>query len=159
MKSEVRNPKPERRPKPEIRINANRYSFRNSTFGFCPTGRCSDFGHRISAFLLVALSIFPGAVFAQQRPYIGFAYPAGGQRGTTFQVRLGGQNIDDAASVIVTGSGVTARIAENYRRLNNPELALINEQAHRLRTNTLSDSQKAAMLSDFATMPASADEN
>ena len=31
------------------------------------------------------------AAFAQVRPYIGYAYPAGGQQGTTFQVRLGGQ--------------------------------------------------------------------
>ena len=27
----------------------------------------------------------------QVRPYIGFVYPAGGQQGTTFQVKLGGQ--------------------------------------------------------------------
>ena len=27
---------------------------------------------------------------AQPRPYVGFVYPAGGQRGTTVQIQLGG---------------------------------------------------------------------
>ena len=40
------------------------------------------------------LAIAPAAL-AQTRPYIGFVYPAGGQQGTTFQVRLGGQGLDD----------------------------------------------------------------
>ena len=31
---------------------------------------------------------------AQQRPYIGFVYPAGGQQGTNFPVKLGGQNLE-----------------------------------------------------------------
>ena len=35
------------------------------------------------------------AAQAQVRPYIGFVYPAGGQQGTTFQIKLGGQGLED----------------------------------------------------------------
>ncbi len=90
---------------------------------------------------------------AQPRPYIGFVYPAGGQQGTTFQIRLGGQGLDDVQSVSVTGPGVTARIADNYRRLNNQEMQLLNEQLRALRRETMSESARAdVMVSENATM-------
>jgi len=38
--------------------------------------------------LAVCLAANPAAL-GQPRPYIGYAYPAGGRQGTTFQVRLG----------------------------------------------------------------------
>jgi hypothetical protein len=54
------------------------------------------------------LAVAPVA-WAQVRPYIGFVYPAGGQQGTTFQIKLGGQGLDGVDQVFVTGAGVTAR--------------------------------------------------
>src|SRR5512136_235252 len=83
--------------------------------------------------------------WAQPRPYLGFVYPAGGQQGTTFQIRLGGQGWDDLSAVAVTGKGVTARITENYRRMDNMEMQLINEQASVLRRKTLSDSSRKTL--------------
>src|SRR5438045_3331143 len=65
---------------------------------------------------------------SQPRPYIGYVYPAGGQQGATFQIRLGGQNMDDVNAVLVTGAGVTTRIVQYYWRQNNQEQALLNEQ-------------------------------
>ena len=119
-------------------------------FGFRISGlfRISDFGFRISFGLLslpLWFAVAPSAL-AQPRPYIGFVYPAGGQQGTTFQIRLGGQGLDDVNAVLVTGTGVTARIAENYRRLNNQELQLLNEQASVLRRTTLSDSSRTMLM-------------
>jgi hypothetical protein len=76
------------------------------------------------------------AARAQVRPYIGFAYPAGGQQGTTFEVRLGGQGLDGVNAVRVTGSGVTAKVVEYYRRLNNQETQLLNEQLKDLKRAT-----------------------
>jgi hypothetical protein len=123
--------------------------------------RPSAFGLRISPRLLVSclLLVLASAASAQPRPYIGFVYPAGGQQGTTFQIRLGGQGWDEVKEVLVTGKGVTARITENYRRLDNMEMSLINEQAALLRRKTLSDTSrtmltqmdKEAMMSDTAT--------
>jgi len=73
------------------------------------------------------------AARAQVRPYIGFVYPAGGQQGTTFQIKLGGQGLDDVNQVFVTGSGVSAKIVEFNRALNPQEITLLNEQSKELK--------------------------
>lgn len=90
------------------------------------------------------LALGPGAR-AQTRPYIGFVYPAGGQQGTTVQVRLGGQGLDGLHAALVTGSGATARVVEFQRRLNNQELQLLNEQ--------LKELKRATTAGDAATAP------
>ncbi|MFB3890929.1 MAG: PPC domain-containing protein [Phycisphaerae bacterium] len=88
------------------------------------------------AFCLSFLLLGPSTAGAQARPYIGFVYPAGGQQGTTFQIRIGGQNTDGASAVIVSGTGVHARITEYFGRLGNQEMSLMREQ--------LGELQKAA---------------
>jgi hypothetical protein len=108
----------------------------------------SMFGPRFSelplaAVLLVALA---SSALAQQQPYIGYVYPAGGQAGSTFQIRVGGQSLEDVSGVIVTGSGVTARIAEFYRRLNGQEMQLINEQLRELRQQTMSNTVESSSM-------------
>ncbi len=80
-----------------------------------------------------AFSLVAAATHAQARPSIGYAYPAGGQQGTTFQVKLGGQKLDDATAVLVTGSGVTAKMVEYFRRMNAQEIQLLNEQLKELK--------------------------
>jgi len=72
----------------------------------------------------------------QATPYIGFVYPAGGQQGTTSQVRLGGQRIDGVSGVLVTGEGVSAKIARYYRKLSNQEMTLLREQLRELGKGT-----------------------
>jgi len=74
-----------------------------------------------------------GGAARAQTAYIGYAYPAGGQRGTTFQVKLGGQRLDDVCGVIVSGTGVTGRIAEYQRRLGSQETQLLQEQVRELK--------------------------
>ena len=54
-----------------------------------------------------------------QSQYIGFAYPAGGQQGTTFPIRLGGQGLVHASDVIVSGEGVSVRLVDYYRFMGN----------------------------------------
>ena len=78
------------------------------------------------------LAIAPAA-HAQVRPYIGYVYPAGGQQGTTFQVRLGGQNVDDINQVLVSGKGVSAKVVERYRRMGPLDMTLLREQLGELR--------------------------
>ena len=65
---------------------------------------------------------------AAQAQYIGYVYPAGGQQGTTIQVRMGGQRIDGANDVVVTGDGVSAKLVHYYRYLSNQEVTLLREQ-------------------------------
>ena len=83
---------------------------------------------------LVFFAIAPLA-HAQKRPYIGYVYPAGGQQSATIQIRLGGQDLDDVNSVLVTGTGVTAKVVEYFRRLNNQEVQLLNEQLKELKNS------------------------
>ena len=89
---------------------------------------------------------------AQPRPYIGFVYPAGGQQGTTFAVRLGGQNLEGATEVLVTGTGVSARVVECYRRLGPQEITLLNEQLKELKQ--AKPAAAAAMMSSEPSMMA-----
>ncbi len=98
------------------------------------------------AVVALGFSMAASAALAQTRPYIGYAYPAGGQQGTTFQVKLGGQTLDDVNQVLVTGDGVKARVVEYFRRLNPQEMQLLNEQARDLRRATSSVPESKAML-------------
>jgi len=77
------------------------------------------------------LALAPAA--AAQRPYIGFAYQAGGQQGTTFPVRVGGQGLPGVDRVLVTGSGVSARVVEYYRPLSPVENTLLAQQLQALK--------------------------
>jgi hypothetical protein len=76
---------------------------------------------------------FASSAQAQVRPYIGYVYPAGGQQGTTFQVKLGGQGLEDLNRAFVSGPGVTAKVVEFDRTLNPQEVTLLNEQLKELK--------------------------
>ena len=76
------------------------------------------------------------AASAQSRPYIGFVYPAGGQQGTTFRVKLGGQALSEIDSVLVTGGGVSAKVVEYWRKMGPQDMTLLGEQLRELRRGT-----------------------
>jgi hypothetical protein len=97
--------------------------------------------------LLAVLVLLAPVARSQPRPYIGYVYPAGGRQGTTFQIRLGGQNMDDVNAVLVTGTGVTARVVDYYWRQNNQEQQLLNEQLTALKkTKPAADSAAGALM-------------
>ena len=87
-------------------------------------------------FVGLLLLGIPASACAQTRPYIGYTYPAGGQQGTTFQIKLGGQGLDDVSDVLVSGSGVSAKVVEYHRRINPQEMQLLNEQMRELKRAT-----------------------
>src|ERR1035438_7155335 len=92
--------------------------------------------HRVNCLAVMGVSgwlMFAPVARAQVRPYIGFVYPAGGQQGTTFQIKLGGQGLEDINRVFVTGAGVTAKVVEYDRPLNPQEVTLLNEQLKELK--------------------------
>ncbi|NUQ64115.1 MAG: PPC domain-containing protein [Pirellulales bacterium] len=82
---------------------------------------------------LAGMLAAPASVLAQPRPYIGYVYPAGGQQGTTFPVKLGGQGLDGVDRVIVTGQGVSAKIVKYYSKLGPQEMSLLREQVNLLK--------------------------
>ena len=73
---------------------------------------------RTPSTLLVALALLAlcgAGAWGQEtkrEPHLGYLYPAGGQRGTTFQVFAGGQLLQSVNGVHVSGEGVSARVVE-----------------------------------------------
>jgi hypothetical protein len=83
-----------------------------------------------SAFLALAAFWVATAVLRAQNqatpPHIGYVYPAGGQRGTSFEVTVGGQFVKEATEVYFSGSGVAAEIVRHYRPLTQGEYSGLN---------------------------------
>ena len=96
-----------------------------------------------SAVCAAAVLAVASAAQAQPRPYIGFVYPAGGQRGTTFQIRLGGQGMAADSEVFVSGKGVRAKVLEYLPRLNPQEHSLLREQLAELKRPTAKKNQES----------------
>ena len=86
--------------------------------------------NRLSILALVILATSASSAWAQ---YIGYVYPAGGQQGNTFAIRLGGQRLLHTSGLVVTGEGVSVRLVDSYRVMNNQELGLLREQLKELR--------------------------
>jgi len=81
---------------------------------------------------VVLLLAFASSTWAQ-RPHIGFVYPAGGQMGTTFPIRIGGQGLDGVHEVHVSGKGVTVTITEYHWQMSPQDATLLSQQLNELR--------------------------
>jgi hypothetical protein len=79
-----------------------------------------------------------------QNQYIGYVYPAGGQQGTTFPIRLGGQGLAYVSDLVVTGEGVTVRLVDNHRVLDNQELSFLSQQLNELKKTETTISHELA---------------
>jgi hypothetical protein len=101
---------------------------------------------RVAILGLALLAISSQPVLAQKQ-YIGYVYPAGGRQGTTFQIRLGGQSLLYTSGLVVSGKGVSVRLIDYYRPLNNQEMNLLRQQLKVLQKpgTTLSDAMTAKM--------------
>ena len=101
---------------------------------------------RLSILGLVILVAEASSAWAQNQ-YIGYVYPAGGQQGSTFPIRLGGQGLAYVSDVAVSGKGVSVRLVDYYRSMGNQELGLLREQLNELqkKETTVSDVMAAKM--------------
>ncbi|MHB8902985.1 MAG: hypothetical protein ACYC6Y_29850, partial [Thermoguttaceae bacterium] len=95
----------------------------------------------------LAILLAAASSVSAQNQYIGFVYPAGGQQGTTFPIRLGGQGLNHASGVLVSGDGVSVRLVDYYRVMDNQEMALVRQQLTELqkKETTLDDGMAAKM--------------
>jgi hypothetical protein len=82
--------------------------------------------------LAVLLASRPTA-WAQQSPHIGYVYPGGGRQGTTFAAVLGGQYLNEATNVFVSGTGVGVSILYAERQLTPKEQKELKERLDELR--------------------------
>jgi len=76
------------------------------------------------ATLLVTVT----AAQAQNSPRIGYVYPAGGRRGTTFQILVGGQFLDGVTNVCFSGAGIQAVVVEHTKPLTQREFNDLREK-------------------------------
>ncbi|MBI5818709.1 MAG: zinc ribbon domain-containing protein [Verrucomicrobia bacterium] len=104
---------------------------------------------RFNGLPILGLAIFvaSASLAGAQSQYIGFVYPAGGQQGSTFPIRLGGQGLAFASDAVVSGEGVSCRLVDYYRVLDNQEMGLVNQQLNELRRKetTVDDAMAAKM--------------
>lgn len=102
------------------------------------------FGPRAAALLLAAVAALAPAPAASQNPQrgprIGYVYPAGGRRGTTFEVAVGGQFLDGVRAALFSGRGVEASVREHTKPPSPKEVA-----AWRERLKALAEKRAAAM--------------
>ncbi len=105
-------------------------------------GTALPFRGLITVGLLLAVAI---TAQAQRRPYIGYVYPAGGQQATSFEVKLGGQDLDDVSNLLVSGGGVAVRITGYQRKIGPQELQLLREQQSLLKKDPGGEDGKAIL--------------
>ena len=98
--------------------------------------------------LVALLTLAVPALHAQQvnTPRIGYVYPAGGQRGTTILVEVGGQFVDGASMVLVSGSGVQARVVGIDKPLAGQQLATRRDTLQAMQKRPPSPALRAAMM-------------
>lgn len=87
--------------------------------------------------LLVAMAVVCGAASVALSqpvtPHIGYAYPAGGRQGTTFDVTIGGQSLDGAANVRITGKGVDVTVVEHIKPIKGGQAGQLRDRLAELR--------------------------
>ncbi len=101
------------------------------------------------AILGLAILVAAASSVRAQSQYIGYVYPAGGQQGATFPIRLGGQGLVYASDVVVSGEGVSVRLVDHYRVFDNQEMSFLSQQLNELqkKETTVSDVLAAKMSS------------
>ena len=80
------------------------------------------------------------AALAQDRPRLGYVYPAGGKQGTTFQITLGGQFLGswkgdyriDVSQVHFSGTGITAEVVKDVKPMTEEQSNKLREKAQNL---------------------------
>ena len=101
------------------------------------------FGSWLTIPSLVALLAAVPDARAQKDPHIGYIYPAGGQRGSSLVVTVGGQHLDGVSSVHISGSGLRAEIIEHKKPPTRKELQTMRETLRALRSEIQASRKKS----------------
>lgn len=82
--------------------------------------------------LSIVLISFSAASAQEIRPQLGYAYPAGGRQGSTFQITLGGRYLDRIQRVYFSGSGVEARVLHEIEPMKSEEVGALRAKLRKL---------------------------
>ncbi len=66
----------------------------------------------IKSFIIVSLLLLLVNICHTATPHIGYIYPAGGQQGTTFEIAVGGQYLNKAEEIHISGEGIEAEVVK-----------------------------------------------
>ncbi len=89
---------------------------------------------RLVALLALATCVAgAGAQAGRRTPEIGYVYPAGGRRGTTVEVLVGGQALRNTIGVHVSGEGVRGEVVKFFRPLRGVQREQRQAMTQRLR--------------------------
>ncbi|OFW07394.1 MAG: hypothetical protein A3H96_05325 [Acidobacteria bacterium RIFCSPLOWO2_02_FULL_67_36] len=102
---------------------------------------------RVAARLGAVLSLV-AAVSGQQQnvPHAGYVYPAGGQRGTRVQVKVGGQFLDGVSGVLVSGPGVQASVVAHDKPLNQRQIMELRDKLQALQKTPADPAARKEMI-------------
>lgn len=81
---------------------------------------------------LATLLAVPAARAQQFTPHIGYVYPAGGRQGSSFELIIGGQNLDGVTNVFVTGSGISASVVAYVKPITTQQFNRLRDRAKEL---------------------------
>ncbi len=82
----------------------------------------------IAVLLIAAPSVWAQrGPSGRREPHVGYVYPAGGLQGTELDVTIGGQFLDGASRVVVSGGGVASAVLKHKKPLNGKEINEIRE--------------------------------
>jgi hypothetical protein len=79
-------------------------------------------------FLIGALMLFCGVLAAQERPHIGYLYPAGMQQGHSATILIGGQGLEGVTNILIAGDGVTGRILSFNREMDKQAVRQLTDR-------------------------------
>jgi hypothetical protein len=89
-------------------------------------------GDHVMRRLLLIAALLGLPLAAQNIPHAGYVFPAGGQRGTSVEVRVGGQYLNGATRAYVSGQGVEAKVVEFVRPLTAAEAQKLRDEMQKL---------------------------
>ena len=96
---------------------------------------------RLLAFFVLCASV-PVALCQSITPHIGYVYPAGGRQGTSFQVKVGGQFLDGATNVFISGPGIQARVLQHTKPMTQKQFNDLREQMKELQNKRTAAARK-----------------
>ncbi|MHC4745605.1 MAG: hypothetical protein ACYS8Z_27130 [Planctomycetota bacterium] len=83
----------------------------------------------LTAVILTAPpALFAGANRNLRKPGIGYVYPAGGEKGQTFETKIAGRYLDGITQVVVSGGGVNATLVEHVKPLTGKQINLLRDK-------------------------------
>jgi hypothetical protein len=97
-------------------------------------------GSAAAAMLVVVVLVAAASPVQGQplnSPHAGYAYPAGGQQGTTVQMVVGGRYLEGVTGAVFSARGIRAEIAGYSKPLSQREIQDLREKAQELQKGTM----------------------